>query len=95
MEVSAHSIGIVESDASLLQTGTLATFGKFVKGDDAFNGLQRNILGDTVARATDAYDMNSESYDYWDEDWHTVDFSDYVTEEDYADDEEEEEEEED
>ena len=39
MEVSAHSIGIVESDASLLQTGTLATFGKFVKGDDAFNGL--------------------------------------------------------
>ena len=39
--------------------------------------------------------MNSESYDYWDEDWHTVDFSDYVTEEDYEEDEEEEEEEED
>ena len=48
-----------------------------------------------MARATDAYDMNSESYDYWDEDWHTVDFSDYVTEEDYEEDEEEEEEEED
>ena len=39
-DVSAYSIGLVESDASLLQSGTINTFGRFVSGEDAFNGLQ-------------------------------------------------------
>lgn len=29
-DVSAYSIGMMESDASLLNNGTMATFGKFV-----------------------------------------------------------------